>query len=81
MDWTSFYDEWLEMWNQPDEDDFDYWPDNSSTVDEDFCMDSLPCPEKPKDLWCEECGFGDHLTDDGHWDGPEETILPFYNDL
>ena len=81
LDWTSFYDEWQEWRHQADEDDFDYWPDNSSTVDEDFCFDSEDYPEKAKDLWCEECGFGDHHTEDGHWDGPEETILPFFNVL
>ena len=44
--------------------------------------DSLKCPFSLEPLtnefWCEDCGFGDHSTDDD-WDVPQNAILPFYD--
>jgi len=75
--WQSYYKDWKNHLEKEDEGDID-WPSNEST-DSDFCFD-MPDWEKhcENDQWCEQCGFCDHFTDDGHWDGPETTILPFY---
>ena len=85
--WMTFYDDWqsfLHYNNTNDSDnDYDYWPDNAST-DSDFCFDlpdEIYYQVDLADFWCEQCGFCDHETEDGHWDGPEDTILPFYNVL
>ena len=79
--WMTFYEDWKISLVYDEEDDDYYWPDNAST-DSDFCFDTgCDYYEPPVDLWCEQCGFGDHETGDGHWDGPEDNILTFYNVL
>jgi len=80
--WDSYYSDWEKSLAEDsgDLESNDYWPSNEST-DSDFCFDwneSDDIKVTKKEHFCEQCGFCDHLTGDGHWDGVETTILPFF---